>query len=127
MLRYNYTMSINSNQIIKKPDVVIDPNFFLPPGVVDARYPNDIEVTTEDIDTVVDTDDVLDADSDVIVDEPEETGEDNDPVVLYPPDTVIVVSQTIRFDETGSQVVDVILEVPDTEDSIQVDVRMTKV
>lgn len=120
-------MSINSNQIIKKPDVVINPNFFLPPGVVDARYPNEIEVTTEEVDDVVDADDVLDADSDVILDEPEETGEDNDPVVLYPPDTVIVVSQEMRFDETGRQVVDVILEVPDTEDSIQIDVRMTKV
>lgn len=119
-------MSINSNQIIKKPDVVIDPNFFLPPGVVDARYPNEIEVTTDEVDDVVNADDVLDADSDVIIDEPEETGEDNETTLLYPPDTVIVVSQTIRFDGTGKQVVDVILEVPDTEDSIQVDVRMTK-
>ncbi|AIW02565.1 hypothetical protein AXJ18_gp209 [Streptomyces phage Jay2Jay] len=119
-------MSINSNQIIKKPDVVIDPNFFLPPGVVDARYPNEIEVTTDEITDVVDTDDVLDADSDTILDEPEETGEDNDTVILYPPDTVIVVSQTIRFDGSGKQVVDVILEVPDVQDSIQVDVRMTK-
>jgi hypothetical protein len=120
-------MSINSNQIIKKPDVVIDPNFFLPPGVVDARYPNEIEVNTDEIDTVIDADDVLDADSDVIIDEPEETGEDNDTVIIYPPDTAIVVSQTIRFDGTGQQVVDVILEVPDVDDSIQIDVRMTKV
>lgn len=119
-------MSINSNQIIKKPDVVIDPNFFLPPGVVDARYPNEIEVTTDEITDVVDTDDILDADSDTTLDEPEETGEDNDTVILYPPDTVIVVSQTIRFDGSGKQVVDVILEVPDVQDSIQVDVRMTK-
>lgn len=119
-------MSINSNQIIKKPDVIIDPNFFLPPGVVDARYPNEIEVTTDEVDDVVDTDDVLDADSDVILEEPEETGEDNDTTLLYPPDTAIVVSQTLRFDGTGKQVVDVILEVPDVQDSIQVDVRMTK-
>lgn len=120
-------MSINSNQIIKKPDVVIDPNFFLPPGVVDARYPNEIEVTTEEVTDVVDTDDILDVeDDDVVLDEPGETGEDNDTVILYPPDTAIVVSQTIRFDATGKQVVDVILEVPDVQDSIQVDVRMTK-
>ncbi|ASR76494.1 hypothetical protein SEA_TRIBUTE_60 [Streptomyces phage Tribute] len=119
-------MSINSNQIIKKPDVVIDPNFFLPPGVVDARYPNEIEVTTDEITDVIDTDDILDADSDTNLDEPEETGEDNDTVILYPPDTAIVVSQTIRFDGSGKQVVDVILEIPDVQDSIQVDVRMTK-
>lgn len=121
-------MSTNSNQIIKKPDVVIDPNFFLPPGVVDARYPNEIEVTTDEISEVIDTDDVIDVDdsSDVTLDEPEETGEDNDPIVLYPPDTAIVVSQTIRFDGSGKQVVDVVLEVPDVDDSIQVDVRMTK-
>ncbi|WXW92555.1 hypothetical protein SEA_ENYGMA_64 [Streptomyces phage Enygma] len=122
-------MSINSNQVIKKPDVIIDPNFFLPPGVVDARYPDEIENDQEEITDVIDTDDVLDIDSDSLaeVDEPEETGEDNDTTTLLPPDTVIVVSQTIRVSDNGQQVVDVILEVPDVDESIQIDVRMTKV
>ncbi len=123
-------MSINSNQIIKKPDVVINPNFFLPPGVVDARYPNDEEVTTGDVDIISDitdtTDDIVNTDGDTVTDDPSDVGEVNDTDKLYPPDTVIVVSQTIRFSETGQQVVDVILEVPDVQDSIQVDVRMTK-
>jgi len=122
-------MSINSNQVIKKPDIILDPNFFLPPGVVDARYPDEIEVDQEETTDVIDTDDVLDVDSDTLseVDEPEETGEDNETSVLLPPDTVIVVSQTIRAGENGQQVVDVILEVPDVDESIQIDVRMTKV
>ncbi|AXH66571.1 hypothetical protein SEA_SPILLED_65 [Streptomyces phage Spilled] len=122
-------MSINSNQVIKKPDVIIDPNFFLPPGVVDARYPDEIEVDQEETTDVIDTDDVIDVDSDTLseVDEPEETGEDNETSVLLPPDTVIVVSQTIRVGENGQQVVDVVLEVPDVDESIQIDVRMTKV
>jgi hypothetical protein len=119
-------MSINSNQIIKKPDVVIDPNFFLPPGVVDARYPNELEQNTEEISDVVDVDDVLVVESDMTVNEPQETDEDSETGKLYPPDTVIVVSQQVRFDEAGSQVVDVILEIPDVDDSIQIDVRMSK-
>lgn len=119
-------MSINSNQIIKKPDVVINPNFFLPPGVVDARYPDELEDNTEEIDDVIDSDDVLVIEADMVINEPQETDEDNDMTKLYPPDTVIVVSQQIRFDEAGSQVVDVILDIPDVDDSIQIDVRMTK-
>ncbi|AXH67418.1 hypothetical protein SEA_WOFFORD_63 [Streptomyces phage Wofford] len=123
-------MSINSNQIIKKPDVVIDPNFFLPPGVVDARYPSEIEVDQGEIDEVIDVDDVLEVDLEdeqAEIDEPEETGEDNETDKLLPPDTAIVVSQTVRTGENGQQVVDVVLEVPDVDESIQIDVRMTKV
>jgi hypothetical protein len=122
-VRYNYLMSINSNQIIKKPDVVIDPNFFLPPGVVDARYPNGTEVDQNEVD---ETTDVEDAPVEIVFDEPAETDEDNDVTTLYPPDSVIVVSQTIRTGDNGQQVVDVILEVEDVSDSIQVDVRMAK-
>jgi hypothetical protein len=119
-------MSINSNQIIKKPDVVIDPNFFLPPGVVDARYPNETEITTEEISLEVDADEILDieaSEEDML--EPDESG-DNDVSILQPPDNVVVVSQTTRFDANGRQVVDVVLEVLDVDESIQVDVRMTK-
>ncbi|UMO76255.1 hypothetical protein SEA_TOMAS_66 [Streptomyces phage Tomas] len=119
-------MSINSNQIIKKPDVIIDPNFFLPPGVVDARYPNEIEVEQEPVSDVVDADDII-VDDSVINDEPEEEGEETNTTVLFPPDTMTVVSQTIRVGDNGQQVVDVVIDVPDSEESTQIDVRMTKV
>lgn len=116
-------MSINSNQVIKKPDVVIDPNFFLPPGVVDARYPNDEETDQAEVDEVTDAED---ASEDIVYYEAPENDEDNDVTTLYPPDSVVVVSQTIRTGDNGQQVVDVILEVEDVSDSIQVDVRMAK-
>jgi hypothetical protein len=118
-------MSINSNQIIKKPDIVIDPNFFLPPGVVDARYPNGDETDqAETTDTEIT--ETVDGSVDSPFDESLETGEDNNVSTLFPPDSVIVVSQVIRTGDNGQQVVDVIIEVEDVPTSIQVDVRMAK-
>lgn len=118
-------MSINSNEIIKKPDVVIDPNFLLPPGVVDARYPNEEEVDQADIDQVTaDGDELIVSEIEFL--EPVEESEDNDPTILYPPDNLVVVSQTVRMGDNGQQVVDVVLEILDVDASIQVDVRMSK-
>jgi hypothetical protein len=118
-------MSINSNEIIKKPDVIIDPNFLLPPGVVDARYPNEEEVDQNEIDQATfDGDGIQTPDIEFL--EPVEETEDNDPTILYPPDSLVVVSQTVRMGENGQQVVDVVLEILDVDASIQIDVRMSK-
>lgn len=119
-------MSISSNQIIKKPDVILNPNFFLPPGVVDARHASEVEAAEEEITEIVDFNPVPGGD---IIETPiddigSETGPP--PTILLPPDSVIVVSQEVRTVANGQQVVDVILEVADVEDSIQVDVRLTK-
>lgn len=119
-------MSISSKQIIQKPDVILNPNFFLPPGVVDARYSTDAEKTEEEVTEIVDfapveNGEIVETPIDDITPDPGQP-----PTILLPPDSVIVVSQEIRTVGNGQQVVDVILEVADAESSIQVDVRLTK-
>lgn len=118
-------MSINSNEIIKKPDIIIDPNFPLPPGVVDARYPNEEEVDQGTVNETTSDGDLLVAPNIEFV-EPVEDQDVNDISVLYPPDNLAVVSQTVRMGDNGQQVVDVVLEIFDVGESIQVDVRMSK-
>lgn len=116
---------MNSNEIIKKPDLIIDPNFPLPPGIVDARYPNQDEIDQGDVDEITfDGDDAVEANIEFV--EPNEEQEDNDPAILYPPDSLAVVSQTVRMADNGQQVVDVVLEILDVDASIQIDVRMSK-
>lgn len=118
-------MSTNSNEIIKKPDLIVDPNFPLPPGVVDARYPNEEEVDQGDVDeTTFDGDASIEANIEFV--EPNEGQEDNDPTTMYPPDSLAVVSQIVRMGDNGQQVVDVVLEILDVDASIQIDVRMSK-
>lgn len=118
-------MSINSNEIIKKPDIVIDPNFPLPPGIVDARYPDEEEIDQNEIDQTTEDGDAV-VSSTIGFVEPEEDPAENNPIILYPPDSLAVVSQTVRMGDNGQQVVDVVIEVLDVDSSIQIDVRMSK-
>jgi hypothetical protein len=119
-------MSINSNQIIKKPDVVIDPQFFLPPGVNDARYPSAEELEIKDVPEVVDDDDT-EITGEVTFVEPEETSDAQTQTdSLTAPDSITIISQTIRTAENGQHVVDIIIDVEDVDSSIQIDVRIAK-
>jgi hypothetical protein len=45
---------------------------------------------------------------------------------LTAPDSITIISQTIRTAENGQHVVDIIIDVEDVDSSIQIDVRIAK-
>lgn len=114
------TSSDVSNQPIE-----IDPNFFLPPSIVDARYadtttrkPSDSTGGTPggvgQVDTVVQTPDTPE-----VSPIPTQTG----PVAI--PSDITIVSQTVRMSDDGSWVVDVVLDVqPDDGATVNYEARV---
>ena len=111
--------------------IEIDPNFFLPPNVVDMRYVNQEDANLDSATTRdSDTGEVVNYDYDDLS-YSEDAGDGTDPVgsapiVVAPPDAVTVVSQQVRQTADGKFVVDVILEVDDVPGAVNYDVRLTK-
>lgn len=109
----------------------IDPNFSLPPGVIDLEYRNLDEPGDSALTRDGDTGEVVNVDYDeVSYDEAgnDDTGSGTDANgdTLYPPDSVTLVSQTVRITADGRTVVDVILEIDNSAAGIIYDVRLTK-
>lgn len=100
--------NVSNRQVTQKPDVQIDPNNFLPPGLMGVDYkplqtPNDSAVSSIDIVAASDT-----------------SGQPVDFSEIY------VVSQTLRAGPGGQWVVDVVLAVPDKKGIASWDVRLAK-
>lgn len=99
-----------SDSDVRNQPIEIDPNFFLPPSVVDARY-EDTTIKKPKWDTGGEGDgtgmvDIIQMPEDPEVSPlPSGTG----PVAI--PSDINVVSQTVRMGEDGSWFVDVVLEV----------------
>jgi hypothetical protein len=106
---------IKDTNVIKTPEVVINPAFFLPPDVIDMRsgYTDTIEEDN------VSFDDVFDADDPVSPDTTDEEGG------LEAPENFEVVDQIVRIGPDGNAVVDVIIEFDD-EGHNEYDIRVTK-
>jgi hypothetical protein len=121
-------MSISAKQVKVAPPIEIDPNFFLPPDVVDMRYKEPDEENDSALVRDESTGEVVSVDYDEVgvsdIDGSESGGSDSD--ALFPPDYVTVVSQEVRVTGDGKFVVDVILDVEDIQGVIQYDVRLTK-
>lgn len=116
-------MAINNRNIVEKQPVVIDPNFFLPPGVVDARYVNDSDTAGLYTDPSGPSDSLIDS---------EVVGEIPDSVIANPttiqaPNTMTVIDQVVRIAADGRFVVDVVIEVEDIPGVANFEVRMSKV
>ena len=62
----------------------------------------------------------------VTVEDPYGSGS-TDTTTLYPPNSVAVVSQTVRVVSGGTQVVDVVLEVEDVQGAASFEVKVAKV
>jgi len=94
-------------------DVVIDPRFFVPPGVVDVRHQNneDAEVLY-DASTLAQEGPVLQSPASVIP---------------MPPTSYTIVDQRVRIASDGRAIVDAIVDFPDVDGVISIDVRVTKV
>ena len=90
-------------------DVVINPDFFLPPNVLDLRYLN----TAEDGDSSsADSTADLTLPLDEVVDDVP-VGNDGSSPDLPIPDGITIVSQTVRSPAGGGYVIDVIIDIPD--------------
>jgi hypothetical protein len=124
-------MTTSAKSVKYAPPIEIDPNFFLPPTVVDMRYRN-LEDASDSTTTRSDqTGEVVNVDYDEV--SYSELERDTDPfenesvsTIISPPDYVTVVSQQVRVASDGKFVVDIILDVEDVPDAIQYDVRLTK-
>jgi hypothetical protein len=115
---------IRDNQIIKTPEVVVDPRFFVPSDVLGIR-----PATTEDLipdDPEEFLEDGSDYDPDFSPDgEIEITGPGSDATGLQTPQTVTIVSQTARITADGTTVVDVVISVENVMGATNYEVRMT--
>jgi hypothetical protein len=103
-------MAYQGNQPIN-----IDPNFFVPPGVVDARQAN-----KENGEFFYAPGDVASAGDAPILDIPQAT-------IPMPPTSYEIVAQHVRHSPDGSTVVDVTIEFPEIPGVASIDVRITKV
>lgn len=130
---------IRDTDIIRTPEVTLDPRLFIPDGVIDIGVrsteidPDTPTPTTDDSDAIDDgttgSTDTGSGDGGVVydpptgVDIPVESGESDK---LPTPQTVTIISQTIRIAPDGSSLVDVVIEVEDIPGVTNYDVRITK-
>lgn len=110
-------------------NILIDPNFFLPPDVIDMRHSEEV-MPGDDVPPTTSVDSTL-TDGSIV---PVEISADDmytDPDIvadnsMYPPDTMVIISQTLRDSPGSGQVVDVIIEVDGEPGLIEYGVRLTK-
>lgn len=107
---------ISSGRIVKKPAITIDPNFLLPPGLID--------VTQRDVET-----EELEYDGEEVTESNEEVVDAGyvDPDHLETTQTFLVVNETVRVLPDGSSVVDLIVELDDIPGITNYEARVTKV
>jgi hypothetical protein len=124
---------ISTSNVIKTPEVVLHPAFFLPPDVIDVRVADTSDPSQEDgvtYDDVIEADDVIDGSSDSggISDTPNvSTDDDGEGVEVLPtPQWMTIVDQQVRIAPDGKAVVDVVIELEDVTGATEYDVRITK-
>lgn len=115
--------TLTSRQIIQKPDIIIDPNFFAPPGVVDAYHG---EVERDRVGRYGDQGGGS-GDGNVTIVDPEESQEPSKPGgSLMPPTGMRIIKQTKRFNQDGSYVIDAVLGFDAVPGAARYEIRLTK-
>ena len=104
----------------------IDPVFSLPPNVIDFRYTDKESVNTDPeevdyLDTAQGEDVIVNVDSDSTTATNPEDGN-----VLPVPETITVVSQTVKAAPGGGYLVDIIVDIPNMNGVETYDVAVTK-
>lgn len=123
---------ISTSNVIKTPEVVLNPVFFLPSDVVDVRVGDPSDPVEEDgvtYDDVVDVDDIIDeSETDSVVDTPNvPIDDDGEGAEMLPtPQWMTIVDQQVRIAPDGKAVVDVVIELEDITGATEYDIRMTK-
>ncbi len=106
---------INSNQVIQRPEIVLDPVFALPPGLVGVRSATQAETGTPE-------------GQNLGQDFSEDGAEEGNIVIdLAAPQTITIVSRTTRVRSDNTVVVDVVIETPDIKGVTDFETRITKV
>lgn len=125
-------MAISGNNVAQSSPTTLDPNFFLPPGVVDLRYINEEDVSDSMNDVSVDPSagDTLDEIGGAVIDvgDGEVLPTDGQPTTNYlqAPSTMSIVSQTVKVAPDGRFVVDVVIDVEDVPGAANYEVRLSK-
>lgn len=131
---------IRDTDIIRTPEVAIDPRLFIPDGVIDIGVKSseiDPDNPTPTADNGETSEDTVDSPTDTVGtgdgtdvvytpptnDVPVESGELD---MLPTPQSIVIVSQTIRIAPDGSSLVDVVIDVEDIPGVSNYDVRVTK-
>lgn len=117
---------IRDSSIIRTPEVQIDPRFSFPDDVVDlhiTHYDEEQPESYDDNDNSSLTEVTLDQTipSSDVLDEP-----DNASTSLSAPQTLTIISQTVRISPDGTSVVDVVIEVEDVPGAESYELRVTK-
>lgn len=106
-----------------RPDTtVIDPLFFIPDGVEELQYKEGISVVPDDVD-----ENEFEVDIDVDLSDSTETDDTDYTDAPEVPQVVGVISQTIRRDSAGVEVVDVVFNVTDSANGDSYEIRVTPV
>ena len=122
---------IKDSQIIKVPDIVIDPQFFVPDDVIGVRPAEELEQVPNDPDLEnleIPFDDLYDENEDGTSYDDEATFSDDvtdDPDALDTPSGLTVLSQTVRMSTDGRAVVDVTFNVDDIIGATNYEIRVT--
>lgn len=124
-------MTLNTGNVVKKPAVVIDPNFFVPPNVIDIRYKNETDFNGTEINSPAryttpesegEFDNLVEGDE-IGYDFPVEPVDDSLPV----PSNITVISQSPHLGPGGAVLVDLVIDIPDMPGVTDVDVRVTRI
>lgn len=113
--------SINSDQVVTKPPLNLDPNFYVPAGLINVtnKPQDDVDDDLDRTPTIVDANLIFPTSVD-----PTTTG---DTTSLAVPQKVSVVSpQNVRTLANGTTVVDVYIDVEDIPGITNYEVRITK-
>jgi hypothetical protein len=115
---------IRDTDIIRTPEVTVDPRLFVPEGVIDMS----VKSPEIDPDNPVDVPDIDEgvAPGEIISDAGADNISNLEDFTLPTPNSVTVVEQTMRFGPDGRAVVDVVIEVEDVPGISNYDVRTTK-
>jgi hypothetical protein len=119
---------IRDTDIIRTPEVTVDPRLFVPDGVIDVQAKSteidpDNPVDVPELDVVDET-----TGEGVIYDSFDDAGRDStDNDTLPAPQSIEVVQQDVKFGPDGSVLVDVIIAVEEAPGITDYEVRVTKV
>lgn len=120
---------VKDTNVVKTPEIVLNPVFFLPPGVVDVRAGDTSDPSEEDgitYDDVIDVDDVIVTDDDGF-DPDLPTESDGEGAEMLPtPQWMNIIDQQVRIAPDGRAVVDVTIELEDVSGATEYDIRVTK-
>ncbi len=117
---------IKDSNVIKTPEVVLNPLFFIPPGVVDVRTGTG-DVTDEDGSSFDDVSDLQVIDVDDAITDPDLVDGDSDGTEApATPQWMSIIGQEVRIATDGRAVVDVVIELEDVTGASEYDIRVTK-